>query len=286
MTKPRLIDVVKRLHALGHAPEYPVLTEGFFSWCFSSADSIASELVRRYQAFHGLPPNGRWGCPVLHAHLARPRCGHPDVLPVAGLSSWSIRSLAYYQTIAFPGVPASEVALEYAEAVRRIAAACGLSIAPASVPAAAQVVAASGPIDGQWNVLALSELPPADAPLGTVLHQTFDSAEGGLTKDQRIAMMAHEFCHCLGLGHAQPGSGNLMEPVLSSIGAPQPGWDIPQLQQRYGPPKVSTPAPAPAPKPAPAPAQTFVVHASPGHTRYLIDTEIPGTFLITVAPQG
>src|SRR5262249_9086084 len=140
---------------------------------------------------------------------------------------------------------------EYAEAVRRVTAACGLSILPAKSAVDAQVVAVSGSIDGEWNTLALTELPPPDAPRGFVSHQTFDSAEVGLVSDQRIACMAHELCHALGLGHAVPGSGNLMEPVLSQIGSPQAG-DTAELQARYGPPGATSPAiPAPTPTPAP-----------------------------------
>lgn len=178
------------------------------------------------------------------------RCNHPEVMAEAAGSRWALTSLRYYQAIAYPGVDPAEVAADYAEAVRRLTAVCGLTVIEAADPSQAQIIAVQGPIDGPWNVLALSELPPPDAGPITVLHQTFDVAETALTRDQRKAMMAHEFGHCLGLGHAPQGSGNLMEPILSTIGSPQAG-DIAELQARYGPPAnantTGTPTPAPAP---------------------------------------
>lgn len=282
--RPSLYETVKRLHALGHAPEFPDAGEAFLAWVFQD---LGRELIVRYQTHHGLRPTGEL-CARTVEHLARPRCGHPDVMPIAGVSSWSIRSLAYYQQLAYPGVDPAEVAAEYAEAVRRVAAVCGLTIVAAASPGDADVVASMGPIDGEWNILALSELPPPDAPKGTVLRQTFDQAEVGLTKDQRVAMMAHEFCHCLGLGHATPGSGNLMEPVLSTIGSPQAG-DAAELQSRYGPP-AATPAGASTPTAPPAQAgpavdSVLISCKAPGAFDYRITFPAAGDYLLLVVPR-
>ncbi len=158
-------------------------------------------------------------------------------------SRWALRSLRYWQQIAYPGVDPAEISADYAEAWRRMTAVCGLTASPATSPGEANILAVSAPIDGPYNVLALSELPGTDA-WASVLHQTFDSAESELSKDQRIACMAHEIGHCLGLGHSPEGSGNLMDPILSSVGTPQAG-DVAELQARYGPPagEAATPAP-------------------------------------------
>lgn len=165
------------------------------------------------------------------------RCKHPEILALDALiSTWPLRHLSYYQSIAYPGVDAGQVAAEYREAWRRVTAVCGMTVTESADPGGVQVIATSGAIDGQYGVLAETELPNGSA--GFVSHQLFDSAEIELSSEQRIACMAHEICHALGVGHAVEGSGNLMEPVISAISRPQPGFDIPQLQERFGPPAL------------------------------------------------
>lgn len=280
-----LNKIVRRLHALGHAPEFPTISEEFLVWCM---EDFGSRLIARYQEHHGLPVSG-WACRETVEHLRRPRCAHPDVMAVSSESRWVLPLISYFQQIVYPNVDAATVAAEYAEAVRRMAAVCGIQITPASDVSSAQVLAVSGPIDGQWNILALTELPQPDAGAGTVLHQTFDNAEVGLTSEQRIAMMAHECGHFLGLGHAVPGSGNLMEPILGTISSPQAG-DVAELQERYGPPAAAAtpaaappPSPTPATTPAPQVAAQVVTVAAAGDTAE-ITFDASGKFLVVVIP--
>ena len=247
-------ELARCLRDLGHAPEW----EGSeIAWLRPNTPSL-QVVIGRYQSFHQLPITGALD-PATEEHLSRPRCAHPDVLAVsAGESAWSVLALTWWQQIAYPSIDPALIAAEYGEAWRRMTAVCGLTASPAASASAANVQAVQGPIDGPWNVLALSELPPPQAAPSTVLHQTFDVAETGLTSAQRVAMMAHEIGHVLGLGHATPGSGNLMEPVLGTIDHPQAG-DTAALVERYGPPTTSGAPPAEPPAPALATVSTITL---------------------------
>ena len=257
------IDAIRRLHRLGHAPEYPDSDQRFLEWCIRD---LGQELISRYQQWHKIPVCGKM-TEETRLHLEAPRCGHADIMTITSESAWAVRSLSYWQQIIYPGVDQAEIAEDYAEAIRRLTAVCGVEITQTLNQAAAQIRARSGPIDGAWNVLALTELPPMAAGPSTVLNQKFDIAEVLLTKDQRIAMMCHEAGHFLGLGHAPPGTGALMEPILGVISSPQ-AWDIAELQQqatahpsprRRPPPPAPTPppgAPTESPRPRPLPALT------------------------------
>lgn len=192
------------------------------------------------------------------------RCAHPEVLALDAARGWPMRDLRYYQAIAYPGVDPAQVAAEYAEAWRRVAGACGISVTASASPAGVQVLAVSGPIDGPYNVLALTELPTGQPDF--VSHQTFDDTEAELSSEQRIACMAHEACHALGIGHAPAGTVALMAPVLSDVSRPQ-AWDIAQLQALYGPP---------APEPPPS-------NADPAVTLAFAIAE-PGDYVLTLHP--
>jgi hypothetical protein len=287
------IDAIRRLHRLGHAPEYPESDARFLEWCIRD---LGQELISRYQQWHKLPVCGKM-TEETRLHLEAPRCGHADVMAITSESAWAVRSLSYWQQIIYPGVDQAEIAEDYAEAIRRLTAVCGVEITQTLNQAAAQIRARSGPIDGAWNVLALTELPPMAAGPSTVLNQKFDIAEVSLTKDQRIAMMCHEAGHFLGLGHAPPGTGALMEPILGSIASPQ-AWDIRELQERYGPPVPSsaTPSPAPTPPPgtngipaapaAPGPDVSTVIMQipAPGSYHYVFTFDQAGTYLVVITP--
>jgi hypothetical protein len=235
------IEVAKALWKLGHAPEFEAMGEAFLRWALNEGEQV---LLRRYQIFHGLPATGQLDAGVT-SHLARPRCAHPDVMPLAwglGAPNWGLSKLRYFQQIAYPGVDPARVEANYLRATRLISAVCGMQFEPTSDPSAAQILARTATIDGQWNVLALSELPPTRGYTG-VLHQTFDRAEQ-LDDDTMTLMMAHELGHILGAGHSGPG--NLMAPTLDrAIKGPQPG-DVAVFQALCGPPAPSTPTAPPA----------------------------------------
>jgi hypothetical protein len=224
------VEAAKLLWKLGHAPEFQELADAFLSW---AAGGGIAELVSRYQEFHKLEVTGRLDNATAE-HMLLPRCGLRDALAAsATMCQWPTKDLTYWQAIAFPSEDPAVVAANYAEAWNRWAAVCGITVAAVRSQTEARVVAVGGPIDGPGNILAESELP-CGANARSVMTQTFDIAET-LTQAQQIACMCHEIGHALGLGHAAPGSGNLMEPVLSVIDRPQAG-DIAEIQARYGPP--------------------------------------------------
>jgi hypothetical protein len=283
-----LIDVLRHLHARGHIPEHRRFGRRCLAW---AAQDGGLALIRRYQRYQRLPETGVV-TGELEARLTAPRCGHPDIMAVtAGShSAWGTNTLTYWQEIVYPGVDPAELAADYALAVSRVTAVCGLTVSPAASAEGASIIARSRPIDGPWYVLALSELPPP-GNTSLTLKQEFDVAETGLTRAQRQAMMAHEFCHCLGLGHCDPGSGNLMEPSLSHINSPQ-AWDTKELLARYPltAPTDSVPGPViPAPRPphlggVPVEGNGSIVTTVQAGARYNVELDGPGRYLIMVVP--
>jgi hypothetical protein len=277
-------EALRHIQARGYADDAAGGARGLLSVPVNPRDLIA-----RYQRYQGLPETGVL-TPETEARLAAPRCGQPDIMAVSQESAWGLTELTYWQEIRYPGVDPDELATDYALAVQRVTDVCGLTVTEAPSASAAQIVAQAGNIDGPWNVLALSELPPPGNER-LVLNQRFDVAEIGLTRAQRQAMMAHEFCHALGLGHAPPSSGALMAPILASVLGPQ-AWDIAELQRRYGPP-VSTPSPVPVPvPPAPSPPtqagpavdSILVTIPKVGHYQYTFGFDQPGSYLLLIVP--
>jgi hypothetical protein len=278
-----LVDALRQLRARGHVPEYDQYGPEYRALAIPDPDT-GRELIKRFQRFYHLPETGVL-TPETEAQLLAPRCGHPDMLAVTQESCWGITELTYWQELAYPGVDPEELALDYAAAVARVTSVCGLTVTMAPSASAAQIRAASGAIDGPWNVLALSELPP---PGNTqlVLNQRFDPAEVALTRAQRQAMMAHEFCHCLGLGHAPVGSGALMEPVLGTVASPQ-AWDTAQLRARY--PLAGAPPDSPGPAPpltgSPVSGTGLIVTTREAGAKYTIGMDAPGKYMILVVPM-
>ncbi len=281
-------SVLHQLRARGHMPEYDQYGPQYQVLSVPEPE-LVQDAIRRFQKFYGLPETGVL-TPETEAQLVAPRCGHPDMMAVVQESAWGITDLTYWQQVAYPGVDPEELAADYALAVARVAAVCGVNVGLAPSSSAANIVAVSGNIDGPWNVLALSELPP---PGNThlVLNQRFDPAEVALTRTQRQAMMAHEFCHCLGLGHAPPGSGALMEPVLGTITTPQ-AWDTRELLARY--PMTGEPSPGPGPglppesppplAGVPVTGTGSIVTTRQAGAQYTVGLDAAGKYMILVVP--
>jgi hypothetical protein len=205
------------------------------------------------------------------------RCHYDAALTAQG--RWGLLNLTYWQTIAFPNVDANKVAALYAQAAQSWADVCGINFKPAATVDAAHVVAISAPIDGQWNVLALSELPPTSNFVG-ILHQRFDQAEF-LSDAEMLACMTHELGHILGLGHT--GVGTLMAPVLDPAITAPTSSDVAAIQALYGPPAPV--APAPSPTPTPSPPGPIIPGGPGGNASILIDVGIPGVGTLTIAIQ-
>lgn len=120
---------------------------------------------------------------------------------------------------------------------------CGLELVPTTNPGQANVLATSSMIDGPNGILGQSYLPCGNVSQGTQLSQILDSSEGW-TEDLLTRVWLHELGHAIGLSHAPIGTGAVMEPILTSLAAPQP-WDIQQVVARYGPPSAPVPTPPP-----------------------------------------
>lgn len=119
-------------------------------------------------------------------------------------------------------------------------------------PTTASIALRSHRIDGPFGVLAMCGLP-CGVPDSMPMSLDVDSGEASWSEAEFRACMCHEIGHGLGLDHAPAGSPNLMAPVLNlAYGVPQPGYDVPQIRARYGPPAAG-PAPGPPPGPAPGP---------------------------------
>ncbi len=200
-------------------------------------------------------------------------CNHAEILPLAsGLRKWSKTDLRYVQSMSYVGVAPERVAANYVRATEMISAVCALTFTPAESAGVADVIAVSAPIDGPWNTLALSELPPTSGFDG-VLHQWFDNAER-LDDGLMTIMFAHEIGHICGLGHLPVG--NVMAPNLDpNIRSLQPG-DIAEFQARYGPP-VGVPGAKPGAPPAgQGPFSQRIAIGIPGVGRLSFDLAISG----------
>lgn len=243
---------------MGHAPGVANASHAIELW--SSSPNGFEDALARYQEWHLLPITGELDG-TTREHLGRPRCAHPDLLADIAECQWPIKDLTWFQDIRYPGVDPARVERNYTEAVRRAIEGSTLTVNRVYDVSLARVVAIAGSIDGPANIVALTELP-CGFTASSVSHQTFDIADATTLADDElmIACMCHEFLHALGLGHARPGSGALMEPVLNRLISRPQAWDIAQRDERYGalilPPTALPPLVAPA-VPVPKPIDPF-----------------------------
>ncbi len=168
---------------------------------------------------------------------------------------WNKSQLAWCVQTDLPGILRDAFRAAVAEALASWAAVCGLTFAE-SAATQADILIATGPIDGPQGVLAWSELPPARP-----VHQRYDTAERWVTAaGQGIRLptvVAHELGHAFGLDHDDPRSGSLMAPTYSdAIVRPQPR-DVARIQALYG--KPTTP---PMPPPG-TPVEALVLRLFP-----------------------
>lgn len=173
---------------------------------------------------------------------------------------WGKSALTWAVQSPLPGVLLEAFRGVVRQAFASWASVCGLAFAEAA-PGSADILIATGPIDGPSGTLAWSELPPSRP-----VHQRYDTSErwsiDGSPERSEIELLAvacHEIGHALGLQHAPQGAPDLMAPFYSaSIFTPRPG-DIARIQALYGPPAA---APVPPPPPA-TPAEALVLRLFP-----------------------
>jgi predicted Zn-dependent protease len=239
-----------------------------------TGESLAVALLS-FQGFHKLKTTGTLNAETAEKLMA-PRCGMPDRVKAEG--RWGIKELRYWQNIRFSFLDSKVVADAYDKAWAQWVAVCGMHATLSPAPTGSNVVATSGHIDEQYQVLAWSEMPPGSATAGVVLRQMYDDAEKEYASnlDMLVAVMCHEIGHALGLDHST-NPRDLMAPYITDIVRPQPG-DVQRIQALYGPP-VATPAPSPDPgpnlppiPPPPAPAPDVI-------TRVVVAVEHNGAWI-------
>ena len=206
---------------------------------------LGFDSLEEYQQFHGLVPDGRLDGPTVRS-LEIPRfCGLPDHMELGeGLPRWGKKALSYGFTGTLPGIGMDDMKRAFQIAWDRWAAVCDIKASYVKSPTdVADVVMATGRIDGASSTLAWSELPGN----GTTrqLQQKYDDQEAWVIADSvpnyridLIRVACHEIGHVIGIPHIGPG--NLLAPTYStSINKPQSG-DMAEALKRYGPP-VTTP---------------------------------------------
>jgi hypothetical protein len=161
--------------------------------------------------------------------------------------------------------------------------ACGLTLKVTSDRRSADILAATGRIDGSGGTLAWSELPPSNP-----CQQKYDSGERWSfePKERGIYLQAvflHEICHALGLEHFRGSTGNLMDARYDRDVFSLQSGDVDELVSRYGPRTEPLPPPMPVPA-APCPPEpaspdtdsiTVTVHVGEKYYVGIIDEASP-----------
>lgn len=216
-------------------------------------DDQLNILQKLYAAYHGLSSIGD-----ILSHLKEIRfCKHPDTMQAqSSRCKWPDGNITWCITSPLPNFPGGMQAQVEAtgEALAEWAKVCGIK--PQYTPGNPQARIQIGyrAIDGQYGVLAESELP-CGRP--SICHQWYDTGDswavftgsrrGNALDYRRVAM--HELGHALGMNHI--GAGNLLAPTYSdSVWVPQAG-DIAEMKARYGEPVPQDPVPGGGGEPPP-----------------------------------
>ena len=173
-----------------------------------------------------------------------------------GTSRWNKTHLRWRIQGGLPGVMTDAMSQAFVEAFASWQAVCGLTFEQVG-SGRADILIATGRIDGPSGTLAWSELPPSNP-----VQQMYDVSEswtvlprGGLV--DLVAVAAHEIGHAIGLGHDNSGGQALLDAFYNPrIRTPRPR-DISRSQELYGPPKNPEPEP-------PAGVGKVIVIADPG----------------------
>ncbi len=221
------------------------------------------DAITEYQDFHGLKADGEIG-PVTERHVLIPRiCGHPDRMPYLG--DGGAHRIAKFPTNeisvlldneGFPGftLRKSTEILQYCLDHWAAVADLEFDFVSTSMGNKPVIRITAGRIDGPLGTLAWSNLAPTNPVI-----QKYDDAERWvyvgnpqpnvsipMGRIEIAAVVIHELGHALGIDHAPAALTNgIMRPTYDqSVRKPQPGYDIDEVQKRYGPP-ANQPVPDP-----------------------------------------
>jgi hypothetical protein len=220
-----------------------------------------SKCVLDFQIFWGLSETGELDQETTEA-LLKPRiCGCPEMISEMrrgsdqGIRAWRNRDGTVIKDLSIcienPTrwiSPQERVLNSLHGAVREINEACGVTLKVTSTRRSADILMATGRIDGAGGTLAWSELPPSNP-----CQQKYDSGERWSFEPRERgiymqAVMLHEICHALGLEHFRGVTGNLMDARYDQETYTLQFGDVDELVKRYG--VRTTPLPPPMPTPA------------------------------------
>jgi hypothetical protein len=208
--------------------------------------------LRKAQALMGLPQTGRLDEATLEM-MRRPRCGFPDVLPLAALEArWRKNRLNYFVEGYVNGISKADQEDLLRMAWKSWEDVADLRLYPVVSKSAADIVISTGQgrgqnFDGPSGTLAWAELPPGD---DRPLLMRFDLGEPWVKDGQGIRYLnvaCHEFGHLLGLDHSRNPQA-LMAPYYSPAVSKPLQDDVGRIQALYGRP-ATVPVPPPIPTP-------------------------------------
>jgi hypothetical protein len=204
---------------------------------------LAQDAVARYQGFSGTLVVDGEAKEVTQQYMSIPRCGCPDLVQEAGSrSEWpsACRTVTTSHRLNDLRVTfeRSQIHAIWLEMLRNWNSACGINLV-FQQSMNAMIYANAGKTD--QGVLAWSFLPQS---CRSRLEQMYGS-QHTWTPNKLLEVETHEVGHALGLSHGPRGS-IMHATALGEHTTPQ-GWDIEQVQLRYGkntdpdPPTVPTP---------------------------------------------
>jgi hypothetical protein len=229
-------EVVHRLHSLGYLTTLRPKPDAY------------EKAVKAFQADNSLKPDGVVGPQTVRAFL-NPLlgfCGVREHIRTAnGLCKWANPKIVWHITGSLkPRISDSDMKDAFYEAFGYWAAVCGVEPSYTGNAKTANVLIATGRIDGNSGTLAWSELPCGNA---SQLDQMYDTGETFVIKENPsrneidlVRVAAHEIGHVIGLPHLSD-EGALLAPMYNpNVRRPQKS-DIAEGVKRYGPSKSPHP---------------------------------------------
>lgn len=224
---------------------------GWIRTAFGSGSPDVKRALAAYQQFHSLPVSGDLDGPTQRSLTAQRVCDQPDMMPVASdLAKWPDGAvIRWFFPSAFGALNAEAAAGAFDAGCKMWEGVCGVKFERAVNPKTANLIVTTKGMDGAMGTLAAAALANGtDSPRDI----NFDGEEAWVVdaapvpprgKVDLVRVAGHELGHVIGIGHLGPG--NLLQPMYSTVRAPQAG-DIVEAVARYGRSKT-TPTPVPPP---------------------------------------